>query len=193
MMGVGVFALIFAASALGGADVPAVWSAEAPGEVQVLDGSLLSIKGQLVRLADVAAPAPAQRCDAGRRFVACGQAAAQTMRSLIATGPVRCRIRGLEPLLWAARQPVWLGVCEAHGVDLARALVQAGFGVPAAGSPYAGEGLGACAGRQGVWAWSLESPWTFGRRREGDDIAPRFIGARSGTPCLRALEGARVR
>ena len=191
MMGRGAFALLLASSALGGAELPTAWSADAPDQVQVLDGALLSIRGQRIRLAQVAAPAPAQRCDAGRAFVTCGQAAVEVMRSLVATGSVRCRILGLKPLPWAAQAPVWLGVCESQGIDLGRALVQAGFGVPAAGSAYADDGLSACVGRQGLWAWSLESPWTFARRREGDSIQPIFIGVRSGTPCLQAIAAPR--
>lgn len=168
---------------------PAPGAGDTDSQAIVLEGALLSIKGQRVRLAGVAAPSPAQRCDAGRVFVPCGQVAIETMRGLVGSGPVRCRTLGLEAVAWATRQPTSLAVCEAQGVDLGAALVQSGFGVPAAGSSYTRDGLSACVARQGLWAWSLESPWTFARRREGETVQPIFIGARSGTPCLKALTG----
>jgi endonuclease YncB( thermonuclease family) len=184
-MAAGLMALLISAVA---APPPALVT-ETEGQAIVLDGALLSIKGQRVQLADVAAPSPAQRCDTGRGFVPCGQAAVEMMRSLVAAGPVRCRVFGLQQVAWAARQPVWRGVCEIRDIDLGGALVQSGFGIPAAGSGYAHDGLSACVARQGLWAWSVESPWTFRRRREGEAVRPIFIGARSGTPCLRVLAG----
>lgn len=184
-MGASTVALLVTGLCIGVTPPPTQWSVEAAGQVQVLDGALLSIRGQRVRPADVAAPA--QRCDAGRAFVACGVAAAQVMRGLVGAGPVRCRIERVEVLPWARSEPVWVGVCEVRGVDLGAGLVQAGFGGPAARSAYASDGLSACVARLGLWAWSVESPWTFAMRREGEDIRPVFIRARSRTPRLRAL------
>jgi endonuclease YncB( thermonuclease family) len=161
--------------------------------VVVVAGDLMLIRGQRVRLADVAAPTPAQRCDTRRGFVACGVAAAQTLRDLIGAGPVACKILGTEPTPWAQEKPVWLGSCQARGADLGQGLVAAGYGVARPGSAYVGESLSACMARRGVWAWSVESPWTFAARRDGADIRPVFIGAGSGTACLRALEALRVR
>lgn len=171
--------------------VPAQWSAVSSAQILIVAGDLLLIRGQPIRLAGVAAPDPAQRCDAGRRFVACGAAAAHALRELIGAQSVSCRILGPVATPWVVAQPVWVGVCQAGSVDLAGAMVEAGEAVPAPQSPHAAAGLDACVGRRGIWASSLENPWTFAARRDGADIAPVFIGARSGTPCVRALSAPR--
>jgi endonuclease YncB( thermonuclease family) len=175
----------------GAPPLPAEWSGDAPGQVIVVAGDLMLIRGQSVRLADVAAPTPAQRCDTGRGFVACGATATQALRDLIGASPVLCRILGPEPMRWVRARAVWLGLCRAGGADLGLSLVEAGYAVAAPASGYASDAVSACVGRRGVWAWSLESPWTFTARREGADVRPLFIGAGSGTPCLRALEAPR--
>jgi endonuclease YncB( thermonuclease family) len=161
--------------------------------VIVLQGDLLLVRGQAVRLSDVAAPTPAQRCDTGHGFAACGAAAIQSLRELIGAASVQCRVTGLEPTPWARPKPVWVGVCHAGGADLGEALIVEGYAVAAPGSAYANDAVTACLARRGIWAWSLESPWTFTARRDGQDVRPLFIGARSGTPCLRAIEAPRRR
>ncbi len=171
---------------------PAEWAGEAPGQVIVLQGDLLLIRGHAVRLLDVAAPTPAQRCDTGHGFAACGATATQALRELIGTGAVQCRIAGLEATPWARPKPVWVGVCQARGADLGGAVVVAGYAVAAPGSAYANDTVTACLARRGIWAWSLESPWTFAARRDGQGVRPVFIGARSKTPCLRAIEAAKA-
>jgi endonuclease YncB( thermonuclease family) len=179
-----------------GAALPALsadWTGEAPGQVIVVTGDLLLIRGQPVRLADIAAPLPAQRCNAGRGFVACGTAAAEFLRALVGAGPVSCRILGTEPTPWVQAKAVWLGSCQARGEDLGQGLIRSGYALARPGSGYVGESLSACMARRGVWAWSVESPWTFAARRDGADMRPIFIGAGSGTPCLRALEAPRLR
>jgi endonuclease YncB( thermonuclease family) len=169
------------------------WSAETPAQTFVVAGDLLLVRGQPIRLAGIAAPLPAQRCDTGRSFTACGATATRIVREIAASGAIKCRILGLEVTPWTAAKPTWIGGCQVRGLDLAEELVRAGYALPAPGSPLFAEGLDACTDRRGIWGWSVESPWTFAARREGQDIKPVFIGARSGTPCLRALAAPDMR
>lgn len=169
---------------------PVEVASKEPFEVRVLQGDLLWISGQRIRFAGIVAPDRAQRCDVGRRFVSCGVQGGEVLRQAIAAGNVRCRIVGEEASAFVRDPVIWIGRCTGSGGDLARVVISAGYAVPASDSEYYHDGVQACAQRRGMWAASLESPLTYRRRRAGDPVRPMFVGARSGTSCLRAMEVA---
>lgn len=171
---------------------PAEVASKEPFEVRVLQGDLLWISGQRIRLAGIAAPDRAQRCDVGRGFVSCGVQGGDVLRQAIAAGNVRCQIVGEEASAFVRDPAIWTGRCTGAGGDLARVVVAAGYAVPSRDGEYYHDGVQACAQRRGIWAASVESPITYRRRRAGDPVRPIFVGARSGTSCLRAMETARL-
>lgn len=171
---------------------PAEVASKEPFEVRVLQGDLLWISGQRIRLSGIAAPDRAQRCDVGRGFVSCGAQGGDVLRQAIAAGNVRCQIVGEEASAFVRDPAIWIGRCTGAGGDLARVVVAAGYAVPTPDSEYYHDGVQACAQRRGIWAASVESPITYRRRRAGDPVRPIFVGARSGTGCLRAMEAARL-
>lgn len=171
---------------------PAEAASKEPFEVRVLQGDLLWISGQRIRLAGIAAPDRAQRCDVGRGFVSCGVQGGDVLRQAIAAGNVRCQIVGEEASAFVRDPVIWIGRCVGSGGDLARAVISAGYAVPTAASAYYPDAVQACAQRLGMWAASLESPLTYRRRRAGNPVTPVFVGARSGTSCLRAMQIARL-
>lgn len=171
---------------------PAELASKEPFEVTVLQGDLLWIAGQRIRLAGIAAPDRAQRCDVGRGFVSCGVAGGEVLRQAIAAGNVSCRIVGEEASPFVRDPVIWIGRCTGPAGDPARMVVSAGYAVPSPDGEYYHDGLQACAQRRGIWAASVESPFTYRRRRAGEPVRPLFVGARSGTSCPRAMEAARL-
>ena len=161
-----------------------------PVEVRVLQGDLLWIAGQRVRLAGIASIDRAQRCQVGGGFVTCGAQAAETLSQAVARRNVSCTILG-EVASPYVREPVVLeGRCQADGADLAAIVLSAGYAVSLPASGYRQVAMEACAARRGAWAGYVERPLTFRPRRNGAPIAPVFIGARARTPCLAALPEA---
>lgn len=161
-----------------------------PIEVRVLQGDLLWIAGQRVRLAGIVSIDRAQRCQVGGAFVTCGAKAAETLSQAVANRNVRCTIleEAASPYV---REPLVLeGRCQADGADLAAIMLSAGYAVSLPASGYRQVAMEACAARRGAWAGYVESPLTFRPRRNGAPVAPVFIGARARTPCLAALPEA---
>lgn len=171
---------------------PAEVASKEPFEVRVLQGDLLWISGQRIRLAGIAAPDRAQRCDVGRGFVSCGAQGGDVLRQAVGAGNVRCQIIGLELSPFVRDPAIWIGRCSGPEGDLARVVVSAGYAVPSPAGEYYHDGVQACAQRRGIWASSVESPLTYRRRRAGEPVRPIFVGARSGTSCLRAMEAPRL-
>ena len=172
---------------------PVEVASKEPFEVRVLQGDLLWISGQRIRLAGIAALDRAQRCDVGRGFVSCGAQGGDVLRRATGGGNVRCQIVGKEASAFVRDPAIWIGRCTGLGGDLARVVVAAGYAVPSLDGEYYHDGVQACAQRRGIWGASVESPVTYRRRRAGDPIKPIFVGTRSGTSCLRAMEGSRLR
>lgn len=196
-----VNALLVAAVVAGGQPAPSpaapaapplALASKEPFEVRVLQGDLLWISGQRIRLAGIAAPDRAQRCDVGRGFIGCGVQGGEVLRQAIAAGNVRCQIVGEEASALVRDPAIWIGRCTGAEGDLARVVVVAGYAVPSPGGEYYHDGVQACAQRRGIWATSVESPATYRRRRAGEPVKPIFVGARSGTSCLRAMEAPRL-
>ena len=164
-----------------------------PIDVRVLQGDLLWIAGQRVRLAGVASLDRAQRCQVGGGFAPCGVKAAEILSHAVEGRIVRCAITGQEASPYMRDPPVLIGRCQADGVDLAAVVLTAGYAVSRPESGYRQLAMEACASRRGAWAGYVESPLTFRPRRNGAPLAPAFIGARAKRPCLAALpsEGGR--
>jgi endonuclease YncB( thermonuclease family) len=162
-------------------------------DVVVIDGSTIAFHGRRIRLADVAAPTTAQQCDLGRGFSACGAEVKGALAQLVAGKTVVCKLVGVQRSAWAAVADDLLGRCWIGRLDIAAELVDAGLVIPGPGSPYAYEGLAACMARRGLWAGSLESPWTFRARHGGQMVAPVMIGALAKRPCVRAIEAPNLR
>lgn len=93
-----------------------------PAQIAVLDGDTLRVHDTVVRLLGIAAPPRGERCRAadGAGFD-CGAAATNALANLVRARPVDCRIAGAD------RMGHPLGVCEASGRQINRALVAAGY------------------------------------------------------------------
>lgn len=155
-------------------------------EVRVLQGDLLWISGQRVRLAGIVSVDRAQRCAVKGGFLSCGLKAVEALTAAIGGQAVRCGIQGEEWSPYVRDPTILLGRCVVGGEDLALRMVAEGYALPN-GAGFQQVAMDACATRKGVWSSYVESPLTFRQRRKGEPVRPVFIGAASGTSCLRAL------
>jgi len=135
--------------------LPLIGAPPIEGKAQILSGGLLRIEGQLVRLAGVEVPEREQRCPlSGSRTWNCGRAADGELARLVKGKPVTCQVRGRD------EAGVTLAGCDAGGIDLAGALVKAGYAFASEGifAPYTGDEADARARKVGLWRGNPERP-----------------------------------
>jgi len=100
---------------------PGAMSVEAQ-QVAVVDGDTLRLRDTVVRLHGVAAPARGRTCADGQGSgYDCGAAASAALAALVRDRNVACRLNGHDGA------GLVLGVCEAGGTELNRALVATGW------------------------------------------------------------------
>ena len=177
---------------------PGVASAQTfAGPAEIIDGDSLSVSGFSVRLFGIDAPEAKQTCSRGGTNWRCGEKAATQLRIMIGTNPVECRGRGIDAY---GRS---LAVCTVAGIELNRAMVEAGWAT--AFRKYAqdyvtAEAL-AKAARRGIWDSEFDLPETYraAQQRPSSEAPqafarqtrPRDGGAPSSSGC--AIKGNRNR
>ena len=115
------------------------------GDVRIVDGDTLALHGVRVRLAGIDAPETGTACGACE---ACGPTATAAPADLVGGGPVVCAPIGVD------RYGRLVARCRAGGVDLATAMVAAGWARdwPAySGGAYAAAEAAARAAGRGIW------------------------------------------
>jgi endonuclease YncB( thermonuclease family) len=133
------------ADLLGPAPVPAGEVSADPLLVAVVDGATLRLRDTVVRLHGVAAPARGRSCpDEQGAGYDCGAAASAALANLVRDRRVACRLNGRD------QAGLVLGVCEAGGTEINRALVAAGW-ARADGPALSSTEATARAGRLGLW------------------------------------------
>ena len=138
------------------------------GPAFVVDGDTLRVGGERVRLYGVDAPEMSQMCDAGWAKVACGQLAAQWLRSRVQGRSLRCS--GLD----IDRYGRLVARCRINGADLGQSLVEAGWATAYRkySLPYVDAEKHARMARRGIWAFSFERPEAYRRARLAN-VAPQ--------------------
>ena len=131
---------------------------------RVTGGDTLKVEGERIRLFGIDAPEGGQTCTrADGRSWPCGAEAAATLRRLAATagGRVSCVIEVRDADGWA------VSTCEAGGVDLGGAMIEAGLALASPQYPARYAALEAEAKHRGagLWAGSFEAPWDWRRAR----------------------------
>ena len=115
-----------------------------PAQIAVIDGGTLRVDRQVVRLLGVDPPPRGESCG---NEADCGSAAANALAGMVRQKPVTCALHGQDGL----GRP--LGVCDAAGTDLNRAVVAAGWARAGSGLPDLQQvESGARADRRGLWA-----------------------------------------
>ncbi|NNE23063.1 MAG: thermonuclease family protein [Rhizobiales bacterium] len=123
--------------------------------VTVVDGDSLRDGLEDIRLHGIDAPEYRQNCsDAGGRDYPCGKRAARHLRKLVGGSSVTCRVIDTD------RYDRTIGVCSAGGIELNKAMVEAGWAMA-----YTRHSLGYAAAereakraRRGIWQGRFEAP-----------------------------------
>lgn len=124
------------------------------GPAQVVDGDSLSVSGFSVRLFGVDAPEGKQTCNRAGSVWACGEEAATQLRNMIGDASLRCTGRGVDTY---GRT---VAVCTVAGIELNRAMVQAGWATAFRkySQDYVVEEARAKAARRGIWGSEFQLP-----------------------------------
>jgi endonuclease YncB( thermonuclease family) len=132
------------------ADDPAVYR----GAAGVVGPAMLSLGGKRIVLFGIDAPVKGQPCYAGAKTWDCSTASAKTLLNIIGTQEVACEER------WVDRFGRVFAVCKAGGVDINRALVEAGLAValPKETTDYVAAEAAAKAKGIGVWRGPFTAP-----------------------------------
>jgi endonuclease YncB( thermonuclease family) len=155
------------------------------------DGDTLSIGENRIRLHGIDAPESDQFCTRDGRAWACGEEAADQLRSLIRGGELRCDVLGND------QYSRTLARCYQRGVDINRAMVESGYAV--AYRKYSIEYVEAeeqaKAARRGIWASTFELPSAF---RQGGRSSANSNPKRPSTPARPAqgrqsIDGCRIK
>jgi endonuclease YncB( thermonuclease family) len=149
------------------------------GEARVIDGDTIDLQGTRIRLEGIDAPEIAQTCP---RTLAgtwsCGEAAAATLRRLVAGRPLTCQRQGHD------KYGRVLGICFDGSRDINAEMVREGmaWAFVRYSQTYVREEAEARAARVGIWQGGVAQPaWEF--RSE------RWAGAEDHAPAGCAIKG----
>ena len=133
------------------------------GRATVIEGDVIEIHGQGIRLFGIDAPEAGQHCEAadGRAY-RCGQEAARALADHIGQHDVVCEPRGTD------RDGRIVAVCRLGGEDLNAWVVSEGWALAYRhySTDYVREETVARMAKRGIWRGQFVSPWVWRRVRE---------------------------
>lgn len=154
--------VVLGAVALAGAYAPFLREAEVlRGTARVADGDSLVLDGERIRLQGIDAPELTQTCTRVGADYPCGREAREALARLVAGRSVSCESRQRD------RYERVLATCVAGGVEVNRAMVEAGWAV--AYGDYSEAEAAAREARRGLWAGAFERPQDWRRIHGGPD------------------------
>ena len=167
------------------------------GVPSVTDGDTLRIGPERIRLHGIDAPESKQRCRAGGKTWACGEAATRALRERIGRRPVECAERDRD------RYGRIVAVCRVAGADVNAWMVSQGWAVAYRkySTDYVSYETAAKAARRGVWRGEFVEPsrWRRGERLEAaaaggaGDCRIKGNISRKGTRIYHVPSGRRTR
>ena len=124
------------------------------GLAEVVGPALLSVAGKRIVLYGVDAPVKGQPCYAGTKVWDCATASAKTLLNLAGTQEIACEQRRVDGFgrIFA--------VCKAGGIDINRALVEAGMAIalPKETADYVPSETAAKSRGVGIWRGPFTAP-----------------------------------
>jgi len=133
-------------------------SAEDPpvfrGSAEVVGPAMLSVNGKRIVLYGVDAPVKGQPCYAGSKVWDCATASAKTLLNLVGTQEIACEQRRVDGFGRV------FAICKAGGIDINRALVEAGMAValPKETADYVPSETAAKYNGVGIWRGPFTAP-----------------------------------
>ena len=129
------------------------------GPALIIDGDSLEIGSTSIRLFGVDAFEGRQTCRRNGRDWRCGDAAAELLAELAASGPLVCTKRDTDAYGRTVAR------CTAGSIDLAAELARVGLALAYRqySDDYIDEEAEARAARRGAWAGEFEEPWNWRR------------------------------
>jgi endonuclease YncB( thermonuclease family) len=124
------------------------------GLAEVVGPAMLSIDGKRIVLYGVDAPVKGQPCYVGKKVWDCATASAKTLLNLAGTQEIACEQRRVD------RFGRIFAVCKAGGIDINRALVEAGMAValPKETADYVPSETAAKSKGVGIWRGPFTAP-----------------------------------
>jgi endonuclease YncB( thermonuclease family) len=125
---------------------------------RAIDGDSLRNGQGDIRLLGIDAPELSQRCQRDGKEWACGRAAHERLKQLVARGPVQCTGQGRD------RYGRTLARCSAGGADLGETMVREGLALDYMQGGYAQLERDARLQKRGIWAGEFDLPQEHRRR-----------------------------
>lgn len=137
--------------------------ADMTGPATVIEGDLIEIMGERVRLYGIDAPERGQRCTYLGKTFDCGHIAKTALMDLTAGATIVCRPTGKK------RKGGLVARCFADGFDLSENMVHTGWALaePREGARYRAKERQAERAKRGLWRGTFVAPWEWreGKRR----------------------------
>lgn len=178
-----LFAVLFASAALAHAQALL-------GPAEIVDGDSLSVSGISVRLFGIDAPEGKQTCNRSGTTWRCGEEAATQLRNLIGGNPVECRGRDIDAY---GRT---LAVCTVAGIEINRAMVEAGWATAFRkySQDYEVEETRAKAGHRGIWGSEFQLPQDYrAAQSAAREAAPAAHMRRQAPPVAQTVSGCVIK
>ena len=125
------------------------------GTASAVSGDTLEMGGQVIRLAGIDAPVPAQSCQRDGAEWRCGAEAKAALTAAIASQPVECKQQAIDALGRIVAD------CRAGRTDLADMMLRRGLAVSSDASRDLPSQAAARATAQGMWAGTFEMPAVY--------------------------------
>jgi endonuclease YncB( thermonuclease family) len=119
---------------------------------RAVDGDSLRNESGDIRLLGIDAPELSQRCRRDGKEWACGRAAHERLKQLVAKNDVRCEANGRD------RYGRTLAHCSSGGTDIGEVLVREGLALNFMQGGYERHERDARAARRGIWAGEFDLP-----------------------------------
>lgn len=161
------------------------------GQAQPIDGDSLIVGSVEVRLFGVDAPEGRQTCERAGVAWRCGEEARERLVTMIAGRTVRCQPRDTD------RYGRTVAVCTAGTLNLAGAMVEAGFAVALADftETYVADEQRARMARVGIWGSQFQMPaeWRAAQPQVAQTSAPSPVARPPVSPTIQNGGGCRIK
>ncbi len=161
------------------------------GQAQPIDGDSLMVGTVEVRLFGVDAPEGRQTCERAGVAWRCGEEARERLFAMIAGRTVRCQPQDTD------HYGRTVAVCTAGTLDLAGAMVEAGFAVALAdfADTYVADEQRARMARVGIWGSQFQMPaeWRAAQPQVAQSSGPSAVARPPVSPTIQNGGGCRIK